>query len=1032
MKKVFIISFFSVLLLSCNDKEIDSLKESFVYGSIVTRLSDIPAGNDYFVAGSWDGSITASFSIGDEIAIVNVASRSFDVYTASTDGSSSVRFEPASLSSLSASGFYMGAFPAQAMETQGSNLGVRFPALQQQSAAGNSSHVGINTVLTSSKIDFANNTLNLNFAHASALLQIELVNTGSDANVQVEKISIADADAGKRSFLSFHIPRTMDVFEYSTGVTLSVSSLSSLSASPSNYWMTVGANAACADNKVAFYVYTNKGTKRFERTLPASGLVAGVQYTVAIDWTETDETINAAIVENLTLPEDNATIDLSVVDEYVFSWAAADKVTSPVYYTLLFDFIDGDFSTPIAVFPSDDDGLDAKLTLSKSEMNMIAGAAGALALESATVKWAVTATMGGDENLSEEIRNVTIIRPEDTEFAVGHPLYILGDGAENGQPFKYLGDGVYEIFTRLEANQTFYFSNVQSFEQQSDMPVFFSTNVAGTSFGEILGVALASGRVNISSPYRIRLNFETWTATINRIDRIVLRNCNLPGVDVDMTYMGQGAWMTRNYNVRMSTPNFSPNGEERYKFLFAFDGANVTLATVEHWGRIDPSDARPSINREGYRDIQMVGFGVGQWLGAFKFPQELVDLDNLNRYFTDVILYMNTEHPNYTHEFVNYYDGTLDPPKIRDINWHEAADSLTFVLVDQFMNKDRGVFWNSARNIANNSATMYWQQAYPMHTLLFSHERIKDSDPALAAQYRTYFDRWVANDGNNWYNVNRRRNGFYNEFTDDMAWMALVLLHMYEVTGNQARFDAAVEIYDYMTEPERIIDDHEGWGLIWKLPINGDQRNACTNNPAIIIGCLLHQATGEQRYLTEAIKIFDFMTNSGRVRDDGGVTSIPLSYTQGTWIEACRLLYHITGDAKYKDRATVCIEYTMDPRGSCTTAFGILRNEGTSADQANFKGGLIPYMVSYANDPQMPAATRQQVKDFLKFNAQTLWLQGLDHSQFPRMFCNFIWNQIYVYNVGVPNSDNNYRPGQVGAHNSGAALIEGMTRLVDF
>ena len=172
------------------------------------------------------------------------------------------------------------------------------------------------------------------------------------------------------------------------------------------------------------------------------------------------------------------------------------------------------------------------------------------------------------------------------------------------------------------------------------------------------------------------------------------------------------------------------------------------------------------------------------------------------------------------------------------------------------------------------------------------------------------------------------------------------------------------------------------------------------------------------------------MTKTGeRVRENGAIEDPPLSYTQGTWIEGCRLLYHITGDVKYLNRATICAQYTMDPRGSCTTSHGILRSEGHSGDQSNFKGGLIPYMVNYANDTAMPSITRQQVKDFLKYNAQTLWLTGVDYSKYPQMFCNFVWDRLYVYNISVPSTDTNYRPGSLGAHNSGAALLEGMTRI---
>jgi len=615
------------------------------------------------------------------------------------------------------------------------------------------------------------------------------------------------------------------------------------------------------------------------------------------------------------------------------------------------------------------------------------------------------------------------------EIIEGEPLYIAGEGSEQGQLLKYTGSGVYEIFTRLEADKLYYFSSEQTGGGKT-----FSMNAAGTGFASIANADAATGKVTTTGVYRIRLNFGTKGATVQRITKVAIRYCqqNASG-DTELSYIEKGTWTLKNYNVRLTYQTYGL--EDRYKFVITFSGQSQ----LEHYGKIDTYDDRPTIDREGYRDIKFVGLNSAQYLDAFKYPQELCDLYDLTRYYTDITLSLNADKENYTHNFVNY--------AARDINWGLAADSCNFILVDQFLNKPQGWFWESAKNVAANSTNNYWQQAYPMHTLLFSYERIKDSNPALAAEYSTYFDRWVANNGHNYQSASQRRNGFYNTYTDDMAWIALVLMHMEEVKGITKNGDdgyvLAAQIYDYMTETERVIENNEGWGLRWRLPQtgDGDNRNACTNTPAMIIACKLYQKTGTQRYLDEAIKMFDFMTKTGnRVNAQGRVGEPPLTYTQGTWIEACRLLYHITGDTKYKDRATMCISFTMggDADNSnvntrCITGTGILRDEGQSADQSNFKGGLIPYMINYINDPEMPADMRQRARRFLTFNAKTLWNAGLDQSLYAssRMFCNFVWNTLYIYNVSVPSSDANYRPGSLGAHNSGAALLEGMTRLND-
>ena len=51
------------------------------------------------------------------------------------------------------------------------------------------------------------------------------------------------------------------------------------------------------------------------------------------------------------------------------------------------------------------------------------------------------------------------------------------------------------------------------------------------------------------------------------------------------------------------------------------------------------------------------------------------------------------------------------------------ADSCTYVLIEQFMDKTKGTFWVSPQNISGNSANtyIYWQQAHAIDVLLYSY-----------------------------------------------------------------------------------------------------------------------------------------------------------------------------------------------------------------------------------------------------------------------------------------------------------------------
>lgn len=586
----------------------------------------------------------------------------------------------------------------------------------------------------------------------------------------------------------------------------------------------------------------------------------------------------------------------------------------------------------------------------------------------------------------------------------GSGLYIAGAGSETGQEFKFIEDAAgnyYEIYTKITANQPYYFYSGASETEGSK----YSIDAEGTGFVDITGTGSTGARVGTTGVYRIRLYPDTGDATIESIDKIVIRY-SINSRDVALSYIGRGTWKVENYNLLLRKESWGT--EVRYKFVFTVNGV------AEHWGKHLNAPSATGADRT----IKKVG--TTQWNGVMDYPSALRDGNNLCRYYSDVVLHMNTRSEYYTHNFENWYDSETyyngDRTFPSASTWAAIADSCTFTIVDQFLNQSRGTFWASSKNVLNDSQYFYWQQAYPIHTLAYSYARIKDSNPALAAQYETYFTRWYQNKGNNWYSSN----SFYNEYTDDMAWISLALIHMYEVTGVEAYFNTAKDLYDNsMLESRRIKEDAEGWGLVWKL--NSTARNACTNTPAGLLACKIYEITDNSKYLEDAKKFYNYMRDDAqkRVNNSGRVEEPPLTYTQGTWAELCRRLYHITNEDKYRNDATTALVYTMTS-GRCTNSQGLLRDEGKSGDQSNFKGGLIPYMVTYANDTSMPAATRQQVKDFLTYNARMLWFHNMDKSLYPKTFAGFVWNQ--KYNVAG-------NPGSLGAHNSGAALLEGMTRL---
>ena len=352
-------------------------------------------------------------------------------------------------------------------------------------------------------------------------------------------------------------------------------------------------------------------------------------------------------------------------------------------------------------------------------------------------------------------------------------------------------------------------------------------------------------------------------------------------------------------------------------------------------------------------------------------------------------------------------------------DWDAAADSAVNVLVDRFMDKNTGTFWTISDNVDPGLSTYnYWPQAHAMDVIVDAYLRIKDSDPERAGEYGKYMASWHKNRANNY-------NGpdYYNAYTDDMEWIVLTLLRMYEATGVQEYFDFARDTYDKWIIT-RWTDDENGGGIRWSLDA-GNSKNACSNGPAAICAMRLYGFTSEQKYMDDAVKIYGWLSenlynpSTGMVADNmagGKVNGGALSYNQGTFMGAAHLLYKATKDSRYLAEAMKAARHQMDSRSTD----GIMNAEADKAnsDNALFKGIFIRYATLMVNDTVFDFRYRDELKRYISQNAITCWSDGIDKSEGSDMFFNYDWRSPYT-------GENGYLNPQVSA----TTLIEAMTRL---
>jgi predicted alpha-1,6-mannanase (GH76 family) len=355
-------------------------------------------------------------------------------------------------------------------------------------------------------------------------------------------------------------------------------------------------------------------------------------------------------------------------------------------------------------------------------------------------------------------------------------------------------------------------------------------------------------------------------------------------------------------------------------------------------------------------------------------------------------------------------------------NYETKADSMVNAFIESFMIKNKGIFNDKYQQYANNA---YWTQAHAMDVIIYCYERHKEDNKTLANRYKSYMNLWYNNKANN-YSGASTSDGTYrmfeNPFTDDMCWITLTLLHMYEATGTAKYRTTARNIFDqYIIK--RANEDEETGGL-W-LPWNtdpGSGPNACTQSPATLIAAKLYKETGLEKYLDYAKKLYAY-TSKKIVKSDGRVEEPPLTYTQGTFGEACRILYHVTDESttiknRYKNFAYTYINYAFTS-GRCTNGANILRHEGTSGDQSIFKAILIPYAVNYVLDTDMEPKYRRTIAELIQKNTKTLYA-NLKWDRYPIVFCNFDWTKPWTGEDSEAS---------MGAMCSGTSLLENTARM---
>lgn len=364
--------------------------------------------------------------------------------------------------------------------------------------------------------------------------------------------------------------------------------------------------------------------------------------------------------------------------------------------------------------------------------------------------------------------------------------------------------------------------------------------------------------------------------------------------------------------------------------------------------------------------------------------------------------------------------------------WNKMADGMSKSLVEKFWGAnfegyaDR-YYFNYGSNLSNMTTNHYWPQAHAMDVLVDAYMRTGDK------YYKNLFPLWW--EGAPKFNFAGKMNPkdpWWNVFVDDMEWIVLAQIRMFESTQDKKYIAKARQIYDDWIWPTWGPENEAPWfgGITWKTDVD-KSKNACSNGPAALIAARLYNfydkakfADGKVKdaYLNEAIKIYTWEKNNLFDRETGAVYDNMnrkgeiqkkwiFTYNVGTFLGAAHELYKITGDKQYLDDAVLASNYVI----SHMSEGGVL-SDATEGDGGLFHGIFFRYFVKLVNEETLDMATRKKFHLYLTHLATVMAEEGINHRT---MLYGGRWKK-------APADD---EPVGLTPHLSGCMLMEAMCIL---
>ena len=291
--------------------------------------------------------------------------------------------------------------------------------------------------------------------------------------------------------------------------------------------------------------------------------------------------------DDLYLPADNASFDLSSVADVEFYWApsvAADN--GYLTYEVLFDKVGGDFSKPLAAFASQITGSSPFVVLTAKSLNSVAKAAGLLPGTSGEVIWTVRVGKGIKGTVYKKSRKITL-SPMNSMDPLPTRVLLKGAGAEVAEGIAMVPSvavdgvapaaGIFECFTRIKGGTEF------TVTDELDRQYVLKEGGALANVDTPTGSTLDAEAI-----YWIKIDFDGMLWSAVPVTEVVLYAAAWTGgtmktKNTPLTYKGKGVWELLDYDNANSD---NPEKDSRHRFNISlgngttlYAGASTSLGT---------------------------------------------------------------------------------------------------------------------------------------------------------------------------------------------------------------------------------------------------------------------------------------------------------------------------------------------------------------------------------------------------------------------------------------------------------------------